>query len=93
MRKQLDSASKMTSRVFAEHYKETLELIKRCENGPWRQMLAVIGDSANAGSIGLHGSQGFRQIGRLDSVGFKFGRWVDSILMQRPLGKGSLALP
>jgi len=68
-------------------------LIKRCENGPWRQMLAVIGDSANAGSIGLHGSQGFRQIGRLDAVGFKFGRWVDSILMQRPLGKGDLALP
>lgn len=68
-------------------------LIKRCENGPWRQMLAVIGDSANAGSIGLHGSQGFRQIGRLDAVGFKFGRWVDSILMQRPLGKGDATLP
>ena len=68
-------------------------LIKRCEHGPWRQMLAVIGDSANAGSIGLHGSQGFRQIGRLDAVGFKFGRWVDSVLMQRPLGKGHLALP
>ncbi|MDB5486596.1 MAG: family N-acetyltransferase [Reyranella sp.] len=68
-------------------------LIKRCENGPWRQMLAVIGDSANAGSIGLHGSQGFRQIGRLDAVGFKFGRWVDSILMQRPLGKGQATLP
>lgn len=69
------------------------DLIKRCESGPWRQMLAVIGDSANAGSIGLHGSQGFRQIGRLDAVGFKFGRWVDSILMQRPLGRGSLSLP
>lgn len=68
-------------------------LIKRCEHGPWRQMLAVIGDSANAGSIGLHGSQGFRQIGRLDAVGFKFGRWVDSVLMQRPLGKGDMALP
>lgn len=69
------------------------ELIRRCEAGPWRQMLAVIGDSANAGSIGLHGSQGFRQIGRLDAVGFKFGRWVDSILMQRPLGKGDMAHP
>jgi len=69
------------------------DLIKRCESGPWRQMLAVIGDSANAGSIGLHGSLGFRQIGRLDAVGFKFGRWVDSILMQRPLGRGSLSLP
>ena len=68
-------------------------LIRRCEGGSWRQMLAVIGDSANAGSIGLHGSQGFRQIGKLDAVGFKFGRWVDSILMQRPLGRGSLSLP
>lgn len=68
-------------------------LIRRCENGPWRQVLAVIGDSGNAGSIGLHGSQGFRQIGKLDAVGFKFGRWVDSILMQRPLGSGSLSLP
>ncbi|WP_295136036.1 GNAT family N-acetyltransferase [uncultured Reyranella sp.] len=68
-------------------------LIRRCEGGSWRQMLAVIGDSANAGSIGLHGSQGFRQIGKLDAVGFKFGRWVDSILMQRPLGKGAMALP
>ena len=68
-------------------------LIKRCESGPWRQMLAVIGDSANVGSIGLHGSQGFHPIGKLDAVGFKFGRWVDSILMQRPLGKGDLTLP
>ena len=68
-------------------------LIRQCETGPWRQMLAVIGDSANAGSIGLHASHGFRQIGRLDAVGFKFGRWVDSILMQRPLGKGDMALP
>ncbi len=59
-------------------------LIRRCEDRPWRQMLAVIGDSDNAGSIGLHASQGFRQIGTLDAVGFKFGRWVDSVLMQRP---------
>lgn len=63
-------------------------LIKRCENGPWRQMLAVIGDSGNAGSIGLHVSHGFRQIGKLDSVGFKFGRWIDSVLMQKSLGDG-----
>ena len=68
-------------------------LIKRCENGPWRQMLAVIGDSANSGSIGLHASHGFRQIGTLDAVGFKFGRWVDSVLMQRPLGHGNLSTP
>lgn len=68
-------------------------LIKRCEVGPWRQMLAVIGDSGNAGSIHLHASQGFRQIGTLDGVGFKFGRWVDSVLMQRPLRGGSASLP
>ncbi|TAJ32998.1 MAG: GNAT family N-acetyltransferase [Reyranella sp.] len=68
-------------------------LVKRCEGGPWRQMLAVIGDSGNAGSIGLHASQGFKQIGKLDAVGFKFGRWVDSVLMQRPLGGGSASLP
>lgn len=64
-------------------------LIRRCEDGPWRQMLAVIGDSGNEGSIGLHAGLGFRHAGRLDAVGFKFGRWVDSILMQRPLGAGS----
>lgn len=68
-------------------------LIKRCETGPWRQMLAVIGDSANTGSIGLHASHGFRQIGTLDGVGFKFGRWVDSVLMQRPLRGGNASLP
>ena len=68
-------------------------LIRRCEGGPWRQMLAVIGDSANAGSIGLHASQGFRRIGKLDAVGLKFGLWVDSVLMQRPLGSGSASLP
>jgi L-amino acid N-acyltransferase YncA len=68
-------------------------LIKRCEGGPWRQMLAVIGDSGNAGSIGLHRSQGFTPIGTLEAVGFKFGRWVDSVLMQRPLGAGRTALP
>lgn len=68
-------------------------LIKRCEAGPWRQMLAVIGDSGNAGSIGLHASQGFRRIGTLDAVGFKFGRWVDSVLMQRPLRGGSAGSP
>ena len=69
------------------------ELIAACEALGLRRMLAVIGDSANAGSIGLHGSQGFRPIGKLDAVGFKFGRWADSILMQRPLGKGDLTLP
>src|SRR6185436_6655093 len=59
------------------------ELIARCERGPWRQMLAVIGDSANAGSIALHRRLGFERVGLLPSVGYKFGRWVDSVIMQR----------
>ena len=68
-------------------------LIERCEGGPWRQMVAVIGDSANAASIGLHRKLGFRAVGTLAAVGFKFGRWVDSVLMQRPLGEGDRTLP
>jgi len=68
-------------------------LIALCEEGPWRQMIAVIGDSANRGSIALHESQGFRPIGTLACVGFKFGRWVDSVLMQRDLGEGGKTLP
>ena len=68
-------------------------LIERCEAGPWRQMVAVIGDSGNAGSIGLHARLGFRRVGTLQDVGFKLGRFVDTVLMQRPLdlGEGSSA--
>jgi phosphinothricin acetyltransferase len=69
------------------------ELIARCEAGPWRQMIAVIGDSGNAGSIGLHRSLGFVEAGLLRAVGFKFGRWVDSVLMQRALNRGQETLP
>ncbi len=68
-------------------------LIARCEAGPWRQMIAVIGDSANEGSIALHRRLGFGTIGTLPSVGFKHGRWVDSVFMQRPLGPGDGTLP
>ena len=68
-------------------------LIARCEAGPWRQMIAVIGDSANAGSIGLHRHLGFAMAGVLPNVGFKLGRWVDSVLMQRALGPGGTTLP
>ena len=68
-------------------------LIDRCEQGPWRQMLAVIGDSANAASIALHRRLGFQSVGTFKSVGFKFGRWVDTVLMQRSLGAGDSALP
>jgi L-amino acid N-acyltransferase YncA len=63
-------------------------LITRCEQGSWRQMLAVIGDSGNAASIALHQRLGFRTVGTLGSVGFKFGRWVDAVFMQRQLGMG-----
>ena len=68
-------------------------LIEACERGPWRQMLAVIGDSANAGSIALHQRMGFRMVGTFQSVGFKLGRWVDTVLMQRELGEGDRARP
>jgi phosphinothricin acetyltransferase len=68
-------------------------LIERCETGPWRQMLAVIGDSANAGSIALHRRLGFRYVGNFEAVGFKLGRWVDTVLMQRPLGAGDGSRP
>ena len=62
-------------------------LIVRCEEGPWRQMVAVIGDGANAGSIALHARLGFRCVGTLKAVGFKFGRSIDTVLMQRALGR------
>ena len=64
-------------------------LIARCEAGEWQQMIAVIGDSAQAASIGLHVALGFRHVGTLQSVGFKFGRWLDTVLMQRALGSGA----
>ncbi len=64
------------------------ELLRICESLGYRQVIAVIGDSANAGSIGLHARLGFVRVGTLRSTGFKFGRWVDSVMMQRPLGPG-----
>lgn len=68
-------------------------LIARCETDPWRQMIAVIGDSGNAASIALHRKLGFEHKGILRSVGYKHGRWVDSVLMQRPLGEGDRTPP
>jgi L-amino acid N-acyltransferase YncA len=69
------------------------ELIGRCEAGPWRQMLAIIGDSANVRSIALHRGQGFELVGTFKSVGFKLGRWVDTVMMQRTLGVGDARAP
>jgi phosphinothricin acetyltransferase len=68
-------------------------LVVDAQDGGFRQMIAVIGDSANAASIELHRAAGFRMVGTFDNVGFKFGRWLDSVLMQRPLGKGAETAP
>ena len=68
-------------------------LIADAEAGGFRQMIAVIGDSANAASIELHRAAGFRMVGTFDNVGFKFSRWLDSVLMQRPLGAGAMEMP
>ncbi len=69
------------------------ELIAQCETRGYRQMIAVIGDSANAGSIGVHARAGFEMIGTHPNVGFKFGRWLDTVMMQRALGEGSKTTP
>lgn len=68
-------------------------LIEHCEAGDWRQMIAVIGNSSNFGSIALHRRLGFQPVGTLKAVGFKLGRWVDTVLMQRVLGPGDGILP
>jgi L-amino acid N-acyltransferase YncA len=59
----------------------------------FRQMIAVIGDSAQTASIELHRAAGFRMIGNFESVGYKFGRWLDSVMMQRALGPGATTRP
>jgi L-amino acid N-acyltransferase YncA len=68
-------------------------LIAECEARGYRQMIAVIGDSANAGSVGVHRKCGFQMIGTHPDVGFKFGRWLDTVMMQRALGEGGTTLP
>jgi|TARA_Y100000590_G_scaffold469901_1_gene660531 L-amino acid N-acyltransferase YncA len=68
-------------------------LIQKCAALGFRQMIAVIGDSENQASINLHLKHGFSHIGVMPSVGFKFGRWVDSVRMQRPLGQGDQTTP
>lgn len=68
-------------------------LINKCTAFGVRQMIAVIGDSANAASLALHSRHGFYVIGALSSVGYKFGRWSDAVFMQRSLGEGDGTLP
>jgi L-amino acid N-acyltransferase YncA len=68
-------------------------LIEACEQRGYRQMVAVIGDSANAGSIGVHTACGFQMIGTHPNVGLKFGRWLDTVMMQLPLGEAAATVP
>jgi phosphinothricin acetyltransferase len=69
-------------------------LIEACETRGFRQMIAVIGDSAKQqASIGFHAALGFKHIGILPDVGFKHGRWLDTVLMQRALGPGGTTTP
>jgi phosphinothricin acetyltransferase len=65
------------------------ELCARCEAAGARQMLAVIGDSANAGSVGVHRALGFASVGTIAAAGWKFDRWLDVVVMQRTLGAGA----
>jgi phosphinothricin acetyltransferase len=69
------------------------EIIRACEAIGKRQMIAVIGDTDNLASIALHKAAGFHHVGTLRDVGFKHGRWVDSVIMQRSLGPGAQMLP
>jgi L-amino acid N-acyltransferase YncA len=69
------------------------ELMRQAERAGVRKMIAVIGDSANAGSIGAHRSAGFRHVGILEAAGWKFDRWLDVVLMDKALGPGNSAAP
>ena len=68
-------------------------LLADAEAAGFRQMIAVIGDSENIGAIGVHTSLGFKQVGLLRASGLKFGRWVDTVYMQRALGRGDVDVP
>ncbi len=68
-------------------------LIDECSARGFRQMIAVIGDSANAASVGVHAACGFQMIGTHPNVGLKFGRWLDTVMMQLALGEGARTVP
>jgi len=68
-------------------------VIERCIDSGRRQMVAIIGNSENLASIRLHERQGFRKVGVFESVGFKHGRWLDTVIMQRELGEGAGSTP
>jgi phosphinothricin acetyltransferase len=69
------------------------ELAARAEQAGVRKLIAVIGDSANSGSIGVHRSVGFRHVGTLESCGWKFDRWLDVVMMDKPLGWSNVLPP
>ena len=69
------------------------ELLARCEAAGARQMLAVIGDSTNLGSIAVHRTLGFEHTGTMTAAGWKFGRWLDVVIMQKSLGTGASTAP
>jgi phosphinothricin acetyltransferase len=68
-------------------------LVQAATEAGFRQMIAVIGDSENIGSIGVHTSLGFRKVGVMHATGLKFGRWLDTVYMQRALGPGDGDVP
>jgi len=69
------------------------DLITQCEHLGYRQAIAIVGDSANAQSIDFHIKMGFEQVGLVRSIGFKFGRWMDQVILQKALGEGDGSLP
>jgi phosphinothricin acetyltransferase len=62
-----------------------MRIVGDCQSSGRRQLIAVVGDSTNAASIGLHESLGFRRVGVLQNIGWKFDRWIDTVLLQREL--------
>ena len=69
------------------------ELLARCEAAGIRKVMAIIGDSDNAGSVGVHRSAGFQTVGTIDGCGWKFGAWRDIVIMQKTLGSGATQPP
>ena len=69
------------------------ELLARCEAAGIRKVMAIVGDSANAGSVGVHRAVGFMHVGTVDACGWKFGAWRDIVIMQKTLGLGDTQPP
>jgi phosphinothricin acetyltransferase len=74
-------------------HKLLAELLKQADAAGIRKLIAVIGDSSNVASIGVHRGVGFRHVGTIESCGWKFGRWLDIVLMEKSLGEGNRSAP